>query len=149
MGHHLDRPRLELACQKLAHAKMERDQLRQVMRWLSCEREHQGQGKPCWKATWEPEQRGDFGRIEFSGYWDHAGGNDDDGENHWLHWCRPCQLRERVRPAYRSAVVAYGNALRAFWATCRATGQRCGWVGASDRLTLTERNARHAAKGGK
>lgn len=52
---------------------------------------------PCWKATFVPEVRGDYGRIEQSAYWDHAGGNAEDGENHHLLWCDPCQKRERIR----------------------------------------------------
>ena len=72
-----------------------------------------------WKATYVPEVRGDYGRIEQEAYWDHAGGNAEDGENHHLLWCGPCQKRETIRKGLAPARRRLAGLKSAIWAAAK------------------------------
>ena len=99
-------------------ARMEVERIRREMRACQCEREADEQSrqiKPCWKASFIPEVRGDWGRIECAAYWDHAGGNAEDGENHHLLWCGPCQTRETIRKGLEPARRRLAGLKSAIW----------------------------------
>lgn len=147
-----DRHPLEVACQKLAFARDARDRALLARKALdyTCERERldpeglsRKQQRPCWKATHVNAQVDGYGRVELCGYWDHAGGNEDNGD-HALLWCGPCQLRQVAHLAYRKAVKAHGIASRSLWVSIRATAKRNGWAGRDGRLTISEMDKRRA-----
>lgn len=119
------RPMEEILRQLLV-AKLEHDQLRSKLAAFHCEREV-GTTRPCWKATLVPPERDYEGRVELAGYWDHAGGNADDGD-HVALWCVACRQREEARPSYQRAVYAFGVARTAFWNALRGLGRRSCWV---------------------
>jgi len=94
---------------RLGQARRDLLDIRKRRASFQCERERDtAQSRACWVASFVPEVRGDYGRVEAEAYWDHAGGNADDGENHHLYWCQPCQERERLRGAWSKAKGRYG-----------------------------------------
>ena len=88
----------------------------------------------CWKATYVPEVRGDYGRIEQEAYWDHAGGNAEDGENHHLLWCGPCQTRETIRKGLAPARRRLAGLKSAIWAAAKKCAEFSGLTAIRDAM---------------
>lgn len=121
----------------LHQARLEFQRLRAGMAALKCDRETawdlefaQGSSqlkdedrKPCWKATFVKAQIGDFGRVELPEYWDHAGGNSDDGDHHLL-WCTPCQSREKLRPSFVAAKSRLAHLKGALWGFAKREAEK-------------------------
>lgn len=113
---------IESLLSKAHAARMEVRRIEREMRACVCAREFDDdhpQEKPCWKAVYISEVRGDWGRIEQEAYWDHAGGNAEDGENHHLLWCEPCQKRESLRPQREPARRRLAGLKSAIWAAAK------------------------------
>lgn len=103
-------------------ARMEVRRIEAEMRACKCDREFDDdhpQDAPCWKGTYIPDVRGDCGRIECASYWEHAGGDAEDGENHHLLWCAPCQKRETIRKGLEPARRHLAGLKSAIWAAAK------------------------------
>jgi hypothetical protein len=108
-------------------ARMEVQRIEREMRACQCQREDtDAQDAPCWKATWNPPEYDtsmDAPRLAFPGYWDHAGGNADDGKNHHLLWCKPCQQREKLRAGLEPARRRLAGLKSAIWAAAKRAAE--------------------------
>ena len=75
---------IEALVLKMHRTRVQAETLRKQMAACECQREERQNGWPCWKATWIPPEYDnsmDAPRLAFRGYWDHAGGNAEEGED--------------------------------------------------------------------
>ena len=110
---------IESLALKMHRARTQAETLRKQMAACECQREEEQNGRPCWKATWIPPEYDNsmdapLLRLQRD-YWDHAGGNAEEGDPRWAPWCEPCAKREQLRPLRTQASRSLGALKTAFW----------------------------------
>ena len=109
---------IEALVLKMHRTRVQAETLRKQMAACECQREERQNGWPCWKATWIPPEYDnsmDAPRLAFRGYWDHAGGNAEEGEPRWAPWCDSCAKREKLRAPYAKAKRLLGTLKTMLW----------------------------------